>query len=729
MSPIKKAGIAIVLIGLITQNKLSAQTSYNQGTSIYVNNAVQKANQNDFAGAIDEINKAIAIDSRNPQLYLQAGTFYQRAKNYEKAIELYDQSIALDGRLYIVYGNRANCYDQLNQVPQAAADYDMAVELQPANPLCYYMRANFENKVKNYKQALADFDKAINLAPDKALYYQGRALTYHNLKNTDAEIADYKKVLTIDPKNVVVQTYLNSVYKNAGDTNNMFAGYDMAIKNNPNDKQAYVSRGNAKIKAKQYADAILDFEKVITIDHDYIPAYLGKARVYLALNQKQNAIDAIKPALKIQPADLTVYYMRGDVERQLNMVNEALADLTKVIEGASDKIVLERSADGRATRTATGYDAAAYGTRGQLFLKLRRYPDAMSDFTHGITLQPKNANNYSGRAECELQLHLCAQALADKNKEVEMAPESTVSYTNRSNTELQMGMYEEAIADEAKALQFWPNNEYSYMHLGTIDYWTGDYEGALDYYNKMIQYSHLIQSDKYTFRGLAERHLNKFDEAAADFNKNIEADPTNFYPHLELGELNIETRNYLNGIVELNKALSLNNTSTRAYNSIGYAYFKLGNYPKAVAYYDSAMVKGKKDNYQPYFEYRDEATANPGKPFTHLTWVCPVEDVNKLADGTLRPSTNKVRVRVKIASGTPIQKQNIKLLLNGHTIAADKITVTDAGESKLNNNNGDHEYEYDALVEVPVGNNSIKVTYDNKSSQQLTVQYTTGAKM
>jgi len=730
MSPIKKTALVIFLISLIVQNKLSAQTSFNQGANIYVTNATQKANQNDFDGAIEEINKAIHMDSRNPQLYLQAGTIYQRAKNYEKAIEQFNQSIALDGRSYVVYANRGNCYEQLNQIPEAAADYDMAVELQPNNDFCYYIRANFENKVKNYKPALADFDKAINLAPNKAFYYQGRAVVNHNLKNTDAEIADYKKALTIDPKNLVAQSYLNSAYKNTGDATNMFAGYDLAIKNNPNNKQAYISRGYAEMNAKKYDEAISDFEKVIVIDRDYIPAYLGKARVYLAQHQKQNALDAFKPALNMQPSDLTVYYMRGDLERQLNMVNEALYDLTKVIDGQSDKIVLERNADGRATRTATGYDAAAYNSRGQLLEKLRRYPEAISDFTHGIALQPKNVDNYTGRSECELQLHLCVQALADNNKEVEVAPESTVSYTNRSNTELKLGMYEEAKADEARALQLWPNNEYSYMHLGVIDYWTGNYVEALDYFNKMIDHSHLIQADKYTYRGLTERRLNKFDEAGADFNKNIDLDPTNFYPHLELGELDIEIRNYLNAVGELNKSINLNNTATRAYNSLGYAYFKLGDYPKAVAYYDSAMVKGKKDNYQPYFEYRDEAVAaNSSKPFTHLTWVCPVEDVNKLADGTLRPSNQQITVRVKIASANPIQKNNIKLLLNGNAITTDNILIADTGESKLNSNNGDYEYEFTALVNVSAGTNGIKVAYDNKYTQQLYVRYSPGAKL
>jgi hypothetical protein len=127
-------------------------------------------------------------------------------------------------------------------------------------------------------------------------------------------------------------------------------------------------------------------------------------------------------------------------------------------------------------------------------------------------------------------------------------------------------------------------------------------------------------------------------------------------------------------------------------------------------------------------QYRAECVTALNKTntgsFTHLEWIGPIEDVNKMYQGTYVSSKPGITVRIKVSSTKPIVKNRIQLLMNGKPLtAADQVTVVDTGEGIPNNLTGEFEYEYKADVLLATGTSDINVTYDNKTVQPLKIKY------
>lgn len=90
----------------------------------FFNAGYGKYNSGDYAGALDDFNKAIEINS-----------------NYIKA-----------------YNNRGMAKDALNDEVGAIADYTKAIELNPQYQFGYYNRGNAELNLKDYTNAISDYD-------------------------------------------------------------------------------------------------------------------------------------------------------------------------------------------------------------------------------------------------------------------------------------------------------------------------------------------------------------------------------------------------------------------------------------------------------------------------------------------------------------------------------------------------------------------------------------------
>lgn len=474
------------------------------------------------------------------------------------------------------------------------------------------------------------------------------------------------------------------------------------------------------MKDKDFNGAVIDCGKAMQVDENNLNAYVIRATAYFALNQNMESIADFNTAIAIikkknfDSSDIKyrsymagAYVGLGENYQKMGKNEEAAINYKRAIEMRPDFV-------------------STYSMKGRVETSLHHYENAVADYTRVIELSPDNAAAYASRAFDLDELHRTEDAITDNTKAVELNPRNDVAFNNLGYEKSRMGRYEEAEADLQKAIDLIPHHGFAFRGLGVIKYWQGDYDEAIAIFNKAIEYRGTVP-EGYDFRGLAETKAGKYTEAMADFNKAIELKPANADAYLNMGELQIYEADYLDAIASLNKAIAIDTSLTRSYNSLGYAWFKLKSYTKAIAYFDSAKVKGG-DLYRPYFQYRSECVAVLNRfnidDFTHLEWIGPVEDANKMYRNTFISSKPGITVWVKVSSSKPINKNSIQLLINGkpEMAANGGVTIADTGVANQNKLTGEFEYEYKADVLLPKGESEVSVTYDNKTVQPLTVK-------
>jgi tetratricopeptide (TPR) repeat protein len=97
-----------------------------------------------------------------------------------------------------------------------------------------------------------------------------------------------------------------------------------------------------------------------------------------------------------------------------------------------------------------------YLLRGSIFRDMRKYDNAIADYSQVIRLAPNDAEGWRNRGLIWLQKYDDDRGIADYDQAIRLDPNDAVSYNNRGQAHLSKGHREQAIADFRKALELQP---------------------------------------------------------------------------------------------------------------------------------------------------------------------------------------------------------------------------------------------------------------------------------
>jgi lipoprotein NlpI len=151
--------------------------------------------------AIQELSKAIQINSRYTSAYFTRAFVYEQLQEFRQSVSDYDRVITLNPQYALTYNNRGNLkVENLNDSQGALADYNQAITLDPQYARAYYNRGNLKkNKLNDSQGALADYNQAITLDSQYAPAYNNRGnLKKNKLNDSQGALADYNRAITLD---------------------------------------------------------------------------------------------------------------------------------------------------------------------------------------------------------------------------------------------------------------------------------------------------------------------------------------------------------------------------------------------------------------------------------------------------------------------------------------------------------------------------------------------------
>jgi len=122
----------------------------------------------------------------------------------------------------------------------------------------------------------------------------------------------------------------------AGDTGRAYAAQSAALKLAPQDPEIWTDRGQTLATAKNYKDAIADFDQALKIDAERPDAYLFRASALRYMDELARARADIDKALKLSPTDPDALVERGNIKRLTEDVAGAREDWMRVIRTAPD---------------------------------------------------------------------------------------------------------------------------------------------------------------------------------------------------------------------------------------------------------------------------------------------------------------------------------------------------------------------------------------------------------
>ena len=236
--------------------------------------------------------------------------------------------------------------------------------------------------------------------------------------------------------------------------------------------------------------------------------------------------------------------------------------------------------------------AHAYFNRGFAYDELKKYEEAIADYTKAMELDPKDSDAYSNRGHAYRNLEKYEKAIADYTKAIDLDPKDSDAYNGRGFTYDELKKYEEAIADYTKAIELDPKDGLAYNNRGFVYFDQKKYSDAEEDFTTAIKiYKTDDAAEPYFGRILSYFHLEKFSEAAADFEKAKDLVPKYADAFYYRGLVNHQFKKYQEAITDFNSATEFNpkNPNPKYYTARGLTYKILGKTKESEA--DFAKAK------------------------------------------------------------------------------------------------------------------------------------------
>jgi tetratricopeptide (TPR) repeat protein len=244
----------------------------------------------------------------------------------------------------------------------------------------------------------------------------------------------------------------------------------------------------------------------------------------------------------------------------------------------------------------------------------------------GISSLPaQDAQSYFASANQKFNQGKYEEALIDYRKAIQLKPDFAEAYHNLGNIQYLLQDYEGALVQFNKSIQLKPNAPEAYSSRGALYYVLKKYKDALEDLNKAITLNSTLAEALQT-RGSLYNSLGKKEEACQDWQKaaslgNLTAkekvekvcgvkakqpevrkneipnnikNPTTAEDFADLGDKQVEWREYEKAILSFDKAIGLKPNLATAYFGRAGANFAMGEHEKACEDWHKALDLGYK---------------------------------------------------------------------------------------------------------------------------------------
>jgi tetratricopeptide (TPR) repeat protein len=248
-------------------------------------------------------------------------------------------------------------------------------------------------------------------------------------KESDVDIEDKENITKAD------QYFKNGVeLLKAGNFDESIIFFNKVIQIDPNHKSAYFNRGICRYNKGEFDLAIADFNKNISLNPNDGDTYYLKALAFIEIKNYSNAIKDLNQAIGLNSSKSSWFFKRGECLFRLENFEEALNDLDRAIQ-------LENN----------NFKYNYYYYRALAKFKLGDFIGAIIDYKRIIENNPKDDRAYFNSGNAKRMNNDDLGAIEDYTLSIKYNPESGGAYCNRGISKLNINDKKGACLDFRKA--------------------------------------------------------------------------------------------------------------------------------------------------------------------------------------------------------------------------------------------------------------------------------------
>jgi len=324
---------------LILKNRLDEATKLNnellkadgRDTEALVYRGQIQIRQNDAAGAVDSLQKALKNDANNAVAHYHLGLAFGLQNNEAQSEAELREAVSLRPDLTDAQRALATLELRHNDYDTLSATAQQIIYGAPNAPDGYLLRALGEMKRQKLADAEQDMRKAAEVAPASAAPYVQLGNLRQGQKQYAEAIKFYQQALDKEPGSTDALQGMMNTYIIEKQLDQAIAAARAHIAQQPANSGFYDLLGTALFQKKDLAGAEAAFHKSIELDKNNSDALLKLAQVQAAEGQTSVALATYQQSIKDHPREILFYILAGmmyesqhNFDQARNMYQQAL---------------------------------------------------------------------------------------------------------------------------------------------------------------------------------------------------------------------------------------------------------------------------------------------------------------------------------------------------------------------------------------------------------------------
>jgi tetratricopeptide (TPR) repeat protein len=578
------------------------------------------------------VEKAAGGKSKNPEFWMNFGRLYSEAlireNRYgnkeiaERLLPVYARAREHGATEEGVFLQMANCHLMLGNLNEGVAVLKEAAKVHDASPEIYLRLASFHVKAKELDKALDAYEEAFKLAPDYAglaenlsqIYQQKGDLAkaaevleglkqrspantavylelariYKELDRKDDRLRVLREAARMSPDRRDVLETLVQAYEELGDRLGAISVLEKAIRRAPTHGGLYVAVARMYEGQGQFDKAISNYQQALTLAPAVPDVHLQLALVYIGQNRFDDAAKTLAEARSQFPNSARAAFLdainaryQGNSERALEILDE-----TRMLAVGREHTIVS---DGFFLEMALNHELAGRPGQSETILAkaIVDYPEAPELRYHLARTQMANKDDVAA-----------AKTLREARQKF---PDSTRFPFLQAVRARELKDYKSSLQylDEIRKLSENQKTELSesfYLELGLTQELAGDIatsERTLREGLDKMPNSHLLQN---ALAYLWAEQSKNLEEALALSQKSLEADPDNGAYLDTLGWIYFKLGNYREALPVLERAAVASKNDPVVEQHLGETHAKLGDTAKALEVWKAILVSKPEDS-------------------------------------------------------------------------------------------------------------------------------------
>ena len=588
--------------------------------NIYEEEAAEMGRQELVSRAIEEYKLALNADPNSPQLsdgladlYFRTGRIHDAEVTARTLLKSAPNDIAahrLLGRIYLrQLGDGSNAVSSTspsgNVLDQAIAEFEKIVDLQPKSVEDRMVLGQLYT-VKHLPQKAEDeFKTAQSIEPESEEVVLNLARLYAesgDLKHAVKVIED----VPVNNRSPKMEFALGAAYDQLKQPKDAISAYQRAADMDPGDAATLDSLAQALQNDGQFEDALKQFRALAEADPENVEPFIHISDILRRQGKYEDALAAIRKARKIDASSLEAGYGEGLLLDVLGRFDESaqtyekMVDLTSHANGAytaeeknSRSIFLERLAgvyqeQGKVDQAIATYqkmvdlgaDAALRGLEGQVE-------------TYGTAKMFDKAVDASRKA-----VDVADKAAAASPKDPDLKGKAMDLKLMLAGALVEDGKNDDGLTLARSLLDNSDHDRAVWLRLGQFYTQMRRWKDADDAYTKAATLTTRKEDRTYLFflkGALAERQKH-FEPAEQFFRQALELDSSSAMTLNYYGYMLADRATRLPEALKLiRKAVEIEPMNGAYLDSLGWVYFKMGNYELAEENLRQAVDRDQSD--------------------------------------------------------------------------------------------------------------------------------------